>query len=110
MKTIPFEEITFPMFAQRVGATFQVWWGETRLEDFKLVSAVPLAGPAGQPVPPQDESLKRYALTFESGVQRILGQASYRLAQEEMGAFELFVVPVGRGKEGIQYEAVINRL
>jgi len=36
-------------------------------------------------------------------------QRIYVLEQEAIGAFEIFLVPVGRTEAGLQYEAVFNR-
>ena len=110
MKQIPMEELTFPMFTNLTDPTFQVWWGDTRLEDFKLVEAKPLPVPAGKPVPVPDATLKRFVLCFESNAQRILAQTIFKFTHPEVGIFELFIVPVGRGKEGVQYEAIFNRI
>jgi hypothetical protein len=38
----------------------------------------------------------------------VLGQGVYPLDHEAMGAFELFLVPVGKNERGYQYEAVFN--
>jgi hypothetical protein len=34
----------------------------------------------------------------------------YQLQHERLGAFELFLVPVGQDQDGVYYEAVFNRL
>ena len=109
MKTIPIEELKYPFFAKLAGSTLQVWWGETRLEDFKLLNVTPLTSP-GQPPPALDGTIKQYTVNFESAAQRILGQAIYRFVSPEEGSFELFIVAVGRGKDGVLYEAVFNQL
>ena len=41
---------------------------------------------------------------------RLLQQGMYQLQHDQLGALELFLVPVGRDHEGLYYEAVFNRL
>jgi hypothetical protein len=37
-----------------------------------------------------------------------LPQATYRFEHETIGAFDLFIVPVGRTAQGVSYEAVFS--
>jgi hypothetical protein len=39
-----------------------------------------------------------------------LRQNTYRIEHEVLGRFELFLVPAGKNKKGVYYQAVINRL
>lgn len=44
-----------------------------------------------------------------TGPPQPIAQATYPMYHPALGGFELFVVPVGRDADGIQYEAVLNR-
>jgi hypothetical protein len=39
-----------------------------------------------------------------------LPQRIYGFENESVGRFDLFIVPIGRGAEGIRYQAAFNRL
>lgn len=99
------EDLTPDSFTPHVGTTFLVETGGGDRLGLSLVSAqavgssrrsgavrerafsVIFLGPAGAP---------------------ILPQRTYRLEHEEMGALELFLVPVGVDGGRVQYEAVFN--
>jgi hypothetical protein len=51
-----------------------------------------------------------FALKFRGPAQVFLPQRTYRLAHEELGTHEVFLVPVAQDAEGFYYEAVFNRL
>jgi hypothetical protein len=38
----------------------------------------------------------------------LVGQQTFRLSHPELGEFDLFLVPLGPGPEGMRYEAVIS--
>ena len=49
-----------------------------------------------------------FALLFRGPAQPVLGQRMYRLEHAQAGVLELFLVPVGRDAQSVQYEAVFN--
>ncbi len=51
-----------------------------------------------------------FSLLFHGPVEYPLQQRIYRLQHDQLGILEIFLVPVGRDKEGYHYEAVFNRL
>lgn len=52
-----------------------------------------------------------FALLFLGPFDKVLSQKIYRMEHAEMGAFELFLVPVMVPSDrGIHYEALFNRL
>jgi hypothetical protein len=53
--------------------------------------------------------LDNYALVFRSALRdRYAPQGTYRLAQERLGALDVFLVPLGPDGEGMRYEAIFN--
>jgi len=52
---------------------------------------------------------EQFALLFLGPQSLYLPQMTYRLEHEKLGEFDLFLVPVGRVENGLQYEAVVNR-
>jgi hypothetical protein len=53
---------------------------------------------------------RSFALLFRGPRESALGQGMVELEHAALGAFALFIVPVGAGAAGLQYEAVFNRL
>lgn len=50
-----------------------------------------------------------FTLLFRGDLSLIHPQRTYSLEHASMGAFDLFLVPVGRDQNGVMYEAVFNR-
>ncbi len=53
---------------------------------------------------------ERFAIIFQGPLVPFLGQGTYSFTHESMGAFDLFIVPIGQDSKSIRYEAVFNRL
>lgn len=49
-----------------------------------------------------------FSLTFSGPLEPFLPQATYSFEHELLGALDIFIVPVGRDAESVQYEAVFN--
>jgi hypothetical protein len=87
-------------FAASVGSAFRVDLGAGEAE-LRLIEL------RDRPSPPRSES---FALLFHGPPAPILPQRTYSLSHPALGAFDLFLVPIGRDGERTQYEAVFNRL
>ena len=61
---------------------------------------MPLGGDAGIRPP--------FSIVFLEPAAEVLPQAIYRFDHDELGAFELFVVPIARDADGTRYEAVFT--
>ena len=82
-----------------VGSEFRVHVpGEGPLK-LKLVEARALRGPGDS-----------FSLIFRGDRQVDVEGGLYRVEHRKLGAFDLFVNPVGRGVKGLNLEAVINRI
>jgi hypothetical protein len=57
--------------------------------------------------PNEETGMERFSLFF-AGPEHYLEQKTYALEHEQMGAFDLFLVPVSRDANGYRYEAVFN--
>jgi hypothetical protein len=56
------------------------------------------------------ERQERFAVVFRTSNETFLGQGTRDVEHDQMGEFTLFLVPVGRDEEGIEYEACFNRM
>jgi hypothetical protein len=91
------------VFAARQGETFVVRLPGGAAQDLELVEVRDLGRRKTA-----DGDLSNYALTFLARTAPALPQATYRLEHVAMGAMDVFLVPIGRGAEGIRYEAIFN--
>ena len=51
-----------------------------------------------------------FSIVFKGPGEFVLRQNTYRLEHDAMGAFEILLVPIGKDEQGVDYEAVFNRL
>lgn len=61
---------------------------------------------------PPSPQLEHFTLLFRGPGDRAMAQGTYRVEHELTGAFDLFIVPCRRDREGrhLYYDAVFNRL
>jgi hypothetical protein len=76
----------------------------------ELVEATIAPSNAGGRSPAAAAKVEGFSLIFAGPGDRLLPQGTYRLEHDEKGRFDLFIVPVGRGPDTIQYQAIFNRL
>ena len=53
---------------------------------------------------------RSFSVLFHGPADPALPQRMYSFAHEMLGTFDLFIVPVGRDKNGCHYEAVFNHI
>jgi hypothetical protein len=94
--------ITFEQFSPRLNETFEVAVGEAR-EPLTLTEAA-LIQQYDHPGKARDS----FSLVFRSASQTVLPQATYALENADMGQVSVFLVPVGRDKDGVSYQAIFN--
>ena len=56
--------------------------------------------------PEQEE----FSLVFRGPLNAYLGQGTRAFKHEQMGEFEIFIVPIAQDAHGYDYEAVFNRV
>jgi hypothetical protein len=95
------ENLKLNSFSEHLGTKFRVYGGEDTSVELELVEAVDRGSNAKQ---------ERFALLFRGPLDVGVGQGTYKVAHDELGSFELFIVPIGVNESGREYEAVFNRL
>jgi hypothetical protein len=88
-------------FAEHLNTIFRVYLDDANTIDTKLVEVSELILTPGQ---------ERFAIVFRGPNETFLGQGSRRFGHDQMGEFELFLVPISRDDQGTNYEAVFNRI
>ncbi|MBA2691313.1 MAG: hypothetical protein H0U65_02310 [Rubrobacter sp.] len=97
------ENFTIHTFSECVGDVFRVLAGGTSHVEIILVSATELGGENTNAIP-----RKPFSLVFRGPKDIPLSQRTYEVEHEGIGAFALFLVPVGPDGEGMGYEAIFT--
>lgn len=92
--------LTFQEFSRRVNTLFRIQFAGAPGEEAELVSCSgkDLAG------------VESFSLLFRVRQQQPYPQKIYAVEHDELGKFEIFIVPVSRDADGVCYEAVFNRM
>ena len=93
--------LTHEEFSKNANTKFQVQIGEDTHVELELteISEIKLH--------PQQEE---FTIVFRGPLDGFLGQGARNFTHNEMGQFELFIVPIRKDAQGFYYEAVFNRL
>ena len=59
---------------------------------------------------PSAPGQEQFSAIFRAPLDAPLGQGIYQLEHANYGTFGIFLVPVGRDQQGVQYEALFNRI
>jgi hypothetical protein len=94
------DRLTKTMFVENLHTIFRLQVEPTKTLDLELMEV--REGRA----PPQQE---QFALLFRGPLESPCGQGIWPIDHARLGQFALFLVPVGRDPQGMQYEAVFNR-
>ena len=95
----PVATFTVTTFTPYLGEVFRLGRAEAGGVETQLIEAQSHGGGAGR---------EQFSLVFRGPADVVLPQAIYRLEHETLGAFELFVVPIGPDGQGMRYEAVFG--
>ena len=101
------EGFTVETFLGAVGDRFTIGSLGADPISAELVEARSLGAPHGERAEPSGGRAP-FALLFRGPREPILPQRIYRLEHDDIGAFDLFLVPVGVEPDGARYEAVFG--
>ena len=108
MNAARLEQLDFESLASLVKTKFRVWVGANGALELELYEATPprttRAGSGSE------AGYESFSLLFLGPADRLLPQGSYAFECEQVGRFDLFIVPIGRDASGVRYEATFNRL
>jgi len=98
------DRLTKDDFDPHVGDTFELELGGDTTLSLELVSADPLSSDTIEP-----GTRAPFSITFRSsGERRHVPQQIYTVRHAELGAMEIFLVPIGPDEGGMRYEAVFT--
>jgi len=93
--------LTHEEFSKHANTKFQVQLDQHPPVELDLVEVSELK------IYPQQEE---FAVEFRGPLDKFLAQGPHNFSHEEMGQFELFIVPIKQDEQGFYYEAIFNRL
>jgi hypothetical protein len=103
------ETFTAQTFSSNVGDTFQLLLDGMEPVEMQLVSVDELNTPAAGRGEAEPLGRKPFSLLFRhSQKHQYLPQRIYHLEHEQLGAMEIFLVPLGPDAEGMRYEAIFS--
>jgi len=88
-------------FSKYLNTSFRISLGESNTVEAVLSTVNDLQ------LSPQQE---RFAIIFRGPREPLLQQGTYLFEHDEMGEFNLFIVPIRQDDAGTFYEAVFNRM
>ena len=94
------ESPTIETFSQLSNKKFVMHFGESQSTDLELVNVADVGS--------SDRQIQ-FSLVFVGRNAPVM-QGIYRLVHDELGTFDLFLVPIGMDQNGIQFEAIFNRM
>jgi uncharacterized protein DUF6916 len=93
--------LTHEEFSKHLNSTFRIRLSPEQTLDARLVEISEHMVSARQ---------DRFAIVFETSNEVLIQQGIAPFEHDQMGDFQLFIVPIGRDEEGTRYEAVFNRV
>jgi uncharacterized protein DUF6916 len=93
--------LTHEEFTKHVNTKFQVQNEENIPAELELIEISEI-----KLYPKQEE----FSLEFRSPLNMFLSQGVHNFSHEQMGQFELFIVPFKQDAQGFYYQAIFNRL
>lgn len=93
--------LTHEEFSRYANTKFHVQVDATNVVQLELVEISPL-----KVYPRQEE----FSIVFLGPLNAFLGQGVRPFSHEQLGEFELFIVPIRQDDKGFYYEAIFNRI
>ncbi len=88
-------------FARHLNTKFLIHLNEAETIEAELTNVSPLL---------VSDRQQRFSITFRTSSETLLEQGMRQFEHDQMGRFDLFIVPIERSDEGTYYEAIFNRL
>jgi hypothetical protein len=102
MKNIFLSQLTFANFTPLLNSRFRVSVDAANLVEVELIEAT-----RGNSM--SNAQHEFFSLLFNGPANPVLSQRIYPFEHDELGRFDLFIVPVGKNQNGNQYQVIFNR-
>lgn len=101
------ETFTVATFSPHVGGTFRVPYDSSSAVELTLALAEEFGTESAREWR-EASGRAPFTLTFVGPTGIFLPQGIYRVEHDELGTFEIFLVPLGPGEGGLLYEAIFT--
>ena len=95
------DPLTHESFLKHINTKFEALLDEDNHVDLDLGQVSELKVYPGQ---------QQFSIVFHGPTEVFLGQGLRLLRHEQLGQFEIFLVPIAQDEKGFHYEAVFNRV
>lgn len=95
------ENLTAATFSEVLNTKFRFHLSETDLLELEVIKVEEMGSSPRQ---------ERFSILFQGPLDQVLLQGMYRVEHDQLGTFDLFIVPIAKEEEGIVYEAAFNRI
>ena len=95
------ETFTIDLFSGDVGGKYLMHYAGEKTAELELICVRDVGSSARQ---------EQFALEFRAPLDAPVAQGIYHIEHDKLGTLNLFLVPIGRDKNGLVYEAVFNRM
>lgn len=96
------ERLTIASLSEQLNTKLRLTVEPEQIVEVELVEVQTHGDVAGQ--------TERFSAIFRGPLDQFVPQRTYAMEHEELGSFELFIVPIRKDEEGFYYEAVFNRV
>jgi hypothetical protein len=110
MNDTPVDQLTWGKFSPLLKSRFKVHAGPSGQEELELAEANAFPSRSAPGSAAGGVRAEGFSLIFSGPRTPILPQGTYRFEHEQLGRFDLFMVPVACSADAASYEVVINRL
>jgi len=98
------EKLSYTDFTVHRNSVFNIQLSSEKCFDATLIDVSPLENKGAE-----DFGRTPFSLVFHiENKEQLLQQGIYRISHNAMGAFEIFLVPLGPDDSGIRYEAIFT--
>ena len=105
MKSVPLAEVSYTTFAELLHSKFRVHGNASAAVEIELMEVT-----THQSEPETDRArVGTFSLVFTGPRDQFLPQRTYLFEHKNLGAFDLFIVPIAKDQNSFHYEAVFNR-
>ncbi len=108
MRVTPLEQLSYERLVGLAGQKFRVTVAQDEATELTLAEITSRRTSPGGGAKPA--SYENFSLIFAGPPGRLLPQGMYLFECDDLGRFDLFIVPIGRDASGCKYEAAFNRL
>ncbi len=96
-----YKSLTHDAFSSSLNSKFTVSVEPDRKLELELIEVSELKTSPSQ---------EQFAIVFRGPNEIFLGQGMCTFEHEQMGQFDLFLVPINQDRDGYYYEAIFNRV